>query len=84
MKPTLAEINGLRVQIRDAMQFKRLSDGSYDVLLEGKKVAGVHKGWSRLGGAGWIFMLPGSPVSAAKKSLDSVRRAIADKLSRAA
>ena len=34
---------------------KRIDEDSYAVILDGKTVGSVTKGWSRLGGVGWTY-----------------------------
>ncbi len=40
---------------RTTTTLKRTDEDSYAVILDGKTVGSVTKGWSRLGGVGWTY-----------------------------
>lgn len=56
----------------------------YEAQSGGVTVALIYKGWSRNGGAGWVANMRGGlqNISRAHKSLDSIKRAIADRVKR--
>lgn len=54
--------------------------GEYDAYCGGEVVASVFRGWSRLGGEGWQYVIPNQGISLTKKTLAAVKKSIAEKL----
>ncbi len=77
------ELHAYKIAVKYSLVFKRIAnahDSEHDILLDGKRVASVSRGWSRNGGKGWIVEMPNQAVSLAKANLADCREYVADKM----